>query len=321
MSARRRVLITGLPYFTKRIAALLDDREWCSRIVVQNASPTPLHKRAYHAQLLLGVPMCDVVYQIGGPFLEDRVITAAKIFGRPVVLHWVGSDAARAREEARVRQQDKSSIVHHWADAPWLVEELAQAGVSAVVVPSCGVTLRPASPLPAGALTVLAYLPDSRWDFYGGRLIEELARELPDVNFLVAANEGHGRSLSANVTFLGWRSTMDEIYERCHALVRMPEHDGLSSMVIEALAAGRHVVWNHRMPGCLYALTADDMRARVLELRQLQQAGRLSLNHAGKEYADSEFAVATVAEKMHTRFESILTSRSPTTAMVHRARN
>ncbi len=321
MSARRRVLVTGLPYFAKRIAALLDDREWCSRIVVQNASPTRLQKRTYHAQLLLNIPVCDVVYQIGGPFLEDRVITAAKIFGRPVVLHWVGSDAARAHEGDRVRHQDKSSIVHHWADAEWLVEELAQAGICAVVVPSCGVSPRPASPLPPGPLTVLAYLPEPRWDFYGGRAVEELARELPDVNFLVVANDGEKRSSSDNMTFLGWQSAMDEVYGRCHALVRMPAHDGLSSMVIEALAAGRHVVWNHRMPGCLYALTADDMRAHVLDLRHLQQGGRLSRNDAGKDYVDSEFATAAVAETMHMRLESMLTSRAPTTAMVHRARN
>jgi hypothetical protein len=80
----------------------------------------------------------------------------------------------------------------HLAGAPWLAEELQTIGVpaSCVWLPS-QLPTGDVPPLP-NVFTVGSYIPDSRFEFYGGPLIYEAARRLPFVRFLIFGGQEGG---------------------------------------------------------------------------------------------------------------------------------
>jgi len=250
----------------------------------------------------LHFPSAAALYQHGGgPLVPSRLFAACRFFNRPIIKHWLGSDVLRAASPL-VQAQNASGQIIHWANSPWLAAELAQAGIAARTVSNLG-TDGAVLPMPAAPLTVLTFLP--KFDFYGGRDVLALARALPEVRFLVVAAKGDGWGASSNVEFLGYRTDMPEVYARCHVLLRMPKHDGKSRMVCEALAFGRHVVWNYPMVGARLALTRPLAAALLRRLEDDLRAGRLEPNQVGSEY------IAT-HESSHVVREQILTAMMET---------
>src|SRR5690348_2779696 len=232
--ARTYVPVIGFKNFAPRTPDLLNGGPlrfaW-----INEASMWPFH-----------LPNAAAVYQHGGgPFVPPRIMAACRFLDRPIIKHWLGSDVMRANDPL-VQAQNATGQIVHWANSPWLAAELAQAGITAQTVSNLG-TDGTMLPIPPGPLTVLAFLPS--FEFYGGRDVLALARALPDVRFLVVANDGRHLPHEPNVEYLGYRDDMRAVYDRCHLLLRMPEHDGKSRMVCEALAYGRHVIWNYPFVG------------------------------------------------------------------------
>ena len=62
---------------------------------------------------------------------------------------------------------------------------------------------------------------------------------------------------------VGWVTNMDKIYDQTSILLRMPEHDGLSGMIFDALAKGRYVIRSVKFPGCYYAENYEDVKKHV----------------------------------------------------------
>jgi len=279
-----RVLVVGFPRLAAHIAELLAGPDVQARF---------LHRRA-----VLSVPFVDAVYQVGGgPIVPRRLLTACRLFGRTAVKHWVGSDVMRLHED-RVRRQIDLGFVHNFAVAPWLGEELREAGVRADVVPLSPIGDEPELPLPAAPFTVLSYLPDHKFEFYGGPAVYAAAEALPDVRFLVVGGDGVHHVAPSNVTTLGTIGDMSSIYARTHVLLRFPQHDGLSYMVLEALNSGRHVVWNHPIATGRLALTPDDVVLRVRELRDDFAAGALMVNDGGRQHVRETYGRETVRRRI-----------------------
>lgn len=308
---RYHALVTGLPHFAERIAELVRSDAWSVRTIAQRPPSGLFSRRLFEIRLLAHAAFSNVIYQIGGPFVAVRLLRLCRFLGQPMVLHWVGSDVSRARGDMRVREQSAHGAVTHWADCPWLQSELQAAGVESKVVPSCAVAVADPPPLPSGPLTALCYLPAGQWDFYGGTAILALAKALPEVQFLVVGCEGSTSSVPSNMDFLGWVRDMDAVYARCHLLIRFPIHDGLSSMVVESLARGRHVVWNHFLPGVLLASTPAEIAVHVTQLSEQQRRGSLLPNETGRGFAQSEYNPASVSSKIQDGFREAMGRRAP----------
>lgn len=249
------------------------------------------------------MPNAAAIYQHGGgPFVPPRIMAACRFFNRPIIKHWLGSDVMRANHPL-VQAQNATGQIIHWANAPWLAAELAQAGISAETVSNLG-TEGSVLPMPPGPLTVLTFLPN--FEFYGGADVFALARALPDIRFLVVANDGRGYPHEPNVEYLGYRGDMREVYERCHVLLRMAEHDGLSRMVCEALAYGRHVVWNYPVVGARLATTRPLAAAVLRRFDDELRAGTLAPNLLGHDYiASHESSPAVRAQILYAMSEAI----------------
>jgi glycosyltransferase involved in cell wall biosynthesis len=300
----RRVVVGGLPYFGRMLAGLLSGGGWEFRYV-GSAGRSP---QGWAAAIQV-IARAEAIYLIGGQLERwsrpDLLTLATR---KPIAMHWVGSDvtyALHAASRGRLSPRLVSQPVH-WAEVEWTAAELEPLGVHAAVVPLTSAQLSTeVAPLP-DRFTVLAYLPYARPEFYGRSLVYRLATRLPDTCFLVVGNAGPDAEAPANVEFLGWVPAMEQVYPRCSVLLRISEHDGLSFMVLEALAAGRHAIWNHPLAGVTEARTDAQALEALRELQARQRAGRLTANDLGRQAVLERYAPARVRGDILSRFDALL---------------
>jgi len=299
-----RVAIGGLPYFGRMLADLLGGEDWRVRYV--RTAPHPPWAPLIAARQIASA---ELVYLVGGQIERwSRPDLLLRFFRGPVVMHWTGSDVTFARAAIERARASRRLLVtpRHWAEVPWIADELRPLGIEAEVVPltSTRLSAQP-SPLPAG-FTVLSYLPSGRPTFYGQQQVMEMAAALPAAHFLIAGADGAGANAPANVEFLGWQTEMDPVYRRSTVLLRQAEHDGLSFMVLEALAAGRHVIWNHPIDGAIEARTPEAALEALRGLFALHGAGALSINDAGLRAVQGSYAPERVRTAIRSRFEQLM---------------
>jgi hypothetical protein len=208
------------------------------------------------------------------------------------VYYWIGTDVFQALEDARRSHLSpffQASLRNlHLAGAPWLVEELQTIGVpaSCVLFPAKLPTVSP-PPLP-DVFTVGSYIPDSRFEFYGGPSVYEAACRLPFVRFLVWGGSGKWiRQPLPNLNFLGWVINIEQVYAQTSAILRLVKHDALGGSVREGLAMARHVIYTYHIPHTFYVPFHDRevLISLLRELHQHHQSGHLGLNLEGRAYA------------------------------------
>jgi len=145
-AAALRMLVLGYPRFARRQMDVFSRRGWRSSFI----------ESRFILHALTRVPFCDAVYQIGMPVVPAAIFDACGRYGKPIIKHWVGTDVLRAGEPEVARQNDAGRI-EHWADAPWLAEELGTVGISAKFVGLSPVAEVPEMPLGPAPLTVLTF--------------------------------------------------------------------------------------------------------------------------------------------------------------------
>jgi hypothetical protein len=292
----RRVLIVGFPRLAAPLPQLISDERWQCTFAPTGGTVASVSS--------------DLVYQVGGgPIIYPKILAACRALGKPVIKHWVGTDVLRS-VLPHVQRQYRKNAVHHWAVTPWLASELAANGIDASVVPLSVLKQSTPKPLAPPPLTLLCYAPKEKFRFYGGPLVLSLAQAHPDVRFLIVANDGAGVDHPPNVAFLGYRSDMDAIYARTHALVRFVDHDGLSYMVLEALEAGRHVLWNRPLPGVRCVTSVEALTSAIGRLREELLGGVLRPNDEGRARVTAEYLHPIVASVIRRGFEDAVSQRS-----------
>ena len=301
------IAVGGLPLFGRRLARLLDGPGWSVRYLETRAWQPVAALRA-----LRQAAAADLVYLVGGQvgrFSRPHLLRLA--LRTPVVMHWAGTDVLHARQAWAAGRATAALVrgVRHWAGAPWFVEELRPLGIEARWLPHSSVDA-PATlpPLPGPALpfTVLTYLRRGREAFYGGAAVLQLARALPEVQVLVTGTESLPWDAPPNVRCTGWVEEMVPLYARSHVLVRLPEHDGLSFTVQEALAHGRYAVWRYPFPGALQAQSVEAAVAAVRDLCQRHLRGELPLNEAGAAHVRERFSRERIRADLLAGFRDVL---------------
>lgn len=296
----RRVLIIGYPYFVGRIMELAkgsDDQLF-----------TMPKGKLQQWLILLRV---NAIYLVGGDLRSNRFYTAAVLLGKKVIMHWVGSDILEMKDWLKRGHRFSPILLrhsYHWAEVDWTAGELRELGIKAQVVP-----LTPAAfpeqvkELPS-KFVVLCYLPPEREVFYGGAEMIQLARQFPEIVFLaVAASPTVSHpNWPENIIPVGWVDDMGELYPEITVLVRFTEHDGLSFMVLEALAHGRYVIWSYPFEGVRKATDYAQLMGGICELYQDFQAGKLSLNQTGRSFVSRHYLPETVWRQIHQGIEGVL---------------
>lgn len=256
------------------------------------------------------VKRADVIvrvgYPVGAPSIRGRTFdflwrALHAINPSALYLHyWIGTDVqsvTRYRAAGRLRSGvlERALGEMHAALAPWLVDELRELSIDAVYLPFDGLDLPSVEEkdlvLP-GQFTVVSYIPDERWAFYGGAQLVEAACQLPQVRFVVVAGRGGWlRDRPGNVIFLGWRDDMVEVYKNSTVVLRLAEHDALGCTVVEGLAMARHVIYNYPVPFTT-KVSFDDVDGLVAAISGLwdkHASGTLHPNLTGRRWAESTY--------------------------------
>lgn len=281
---RGSILILGLPYFGRKLAAQLSALGWHASYL-GHPGRNPLR----WARVARSAIRADLLYLIGSRIdrgsPQERLLRLRR---NPLVIHWVGTDVQLAIEEHR---RDNLSVriaerAVHWCDAPWLAAELRLAGISAEPVPlPIPVEEGPPPPLPA-EFSVLLYCPalESERRVFDVETILALPQAFPDVAFTLVPSppESLPAPLPANLRALPWVEDMDALYRETTVLVRLTRHDGQSFMAAEALSRGRYLIWTHPMPGASHASGLEEVTAALASLVDRHRAGKLGLNLPGR---------------------------------------
>lgn len=309
MSAMRHAVVVGFDYYANFLARLMNEHSQRWRLRAFSAS------RFGTLRALLALRRADALISFGGPGPNVALIEAARRRNIPVIVIWAGSDVIKAQADPFELEVIKQERFYHLSDGPWLIEELALLGVDAEYEPVTAVRSGgPMKQLP-DEFRVLTYLPEPRRDFYGSSVVYEAARAMPDVRFDVVGAGSPDPNASPNVFFHGVVSDMPQRIDDSVVLLRAPEHDGKSMLVLEALARGRHIVWNYEFP---HVHTARGTRAvieKLQELRALHQAGNLELNGGGREFVLERFSRTGVAARFERRLDDAAARQA---ALAHR---
>lgn len=304
---RKRVLVHGLTYFGQVFADFMSGDGWEFRYYPDTGlrNITAMFRE-------LG--RCDLVYQIGGRITIGKFLRAVRFFRKDrIVMHWVGSDTLEAQliASAEKREPQILNSIHHWADSPWILEEVRQLGLRCehVPLPSSRIAHSP-SPLPRD-FCVLVYVPSLRSaELYGLDAILGAATQLPQVQFeLVGLRDGQLTAAPANLRCHKRIPDLTEYYRRATVVWRPTRHDGLSWMVCEALGYGRHVLWSYQFPGCIQVRSADEAVAQIQRLYDLHRDRSLCLNCEGAKFIScGDYFPANFKKNILCHLDKILVS-------------
>ncbi len=240
---------------------------------------------------VLRVPFCDVWYTIGSPMYDRWITLATRIFRKPQVVHWAGTDILVAKEKPWLQHIACLPCYTHLAEADSTIRELAAMGIDARIAPiPPRLTTAEIPPLPE-TFTLLLYVRPSRPSFYGAveyaRLVNAFAHE--PVRFIIVGGGVVDVPSSGKVVNLGWMESLKQAYEQASMLVRYTEHDGLSLMVLEALQAGRQVLWTHPFPHTTQVNDYSSLEIAVRDAYERHCRGELLLNIEGAAHVRANY--------------------------------
>jgi hypothetical protein len=285
-----KVLLTGLPYFTHRTARYLAEyRSRSDRFIVVD-----LTTRGGQARFMVEIATADAVFCHWGTLLRSRAFEHAFRLRKRVVQYWLGTDvldASKVVGNGAAHERYVRDCVHV-CEAPWTRDELSTMGIQAEVLP-----IAPMSSIAPDVtefseppeFSVLGYVGRDRLDFYRLPDFIRLAEDFRDVPFRIAGIDSVPDAVPSNMQLLGWSDDEFRLYQGCAVYVRIPEHDGYSYSVREALTWERHIVASYPYPHCRHAPDYASLKAHVHDLKERFESGRLGPNRDGRKFVLQEF--------------------------------
>ncbi len=296
-----RVLLLGYPYFVNKLLELAKDSKYVFEVA-------PCNRLKFWWSLL----QTDLVYQIGGDLRPNRLYQRIFKLKKKLVMHWVGSDILEMQQWQAKRNSfvpELLSQVEHWTEVDWTATELAALGIKPKVIPLTPTVFPDEIRELPKEFVVLTYLPTGKEEFYGIKQIIKLATAFPQVIFLAAAASSNRQSEIVwpdNIIPLGWVDRMTDLYSQVVLLIRLTEHDGLSFMVLEALAQGRHVFWSYPLNGVTQITDEEILFENFGKLYQAFLDKQLTANKIGREAVMELYHPEIVWQQIETELETVL---------------
>ncbi len=293
-----RILITGLPLFSKRLRDNLTAFDRTNRYFRLDT----YYSRWDRMKAFFLLPFCKVLYSINGTLGKSRLVDLALLLNKRVMMTWVGTDVLKAKDLEQVNPKYRDQV-EHYCEVDWIRDELKELGINAEILNFVSFDKRFELVEQSGKrLTVLTYIGENREAFYGIHEITRLAESFPEVDFFIAGTTAKAfQPLPGNVKPLGWVDDMDALFNQSDVCIRFPEHDGLSSFVLESLARGKHVLYKYPLPGCRH--TPDEIQL-AMELGKLHASfteGALKPNLSGKQYIEKNFNASHIFGTLKAR--------------------
>ena len=207
----------------------------------------------------------------------------AKWSGKRVLLYWIGTDclyvARGVHRDDIIRASTMADI--NLACGPVAFGELESFGLrptSFITPPKLSTEI---ASMP-NAHAVLLSVPDGREDFYGYPSLRRLIDDFPNVLFHVVRSSKQELWEAPNVVFWGVldNEQMERVYNQISIVVRFPEHDSTSMLLMEAAIKGKRLISRNPFP---FAWIANDYQELFNELTiALQEPVEPHLDIRGK---------------------------------------
>lgn len=289
MGKPKKIIIVGLPLFAERLAKSLSEFDPKNRYTFLNTYYSKIDK--IKASLL--IPRADLLFSINGSVITSGVFDLAIRKRVPIIMNWVGTDVLLAKEavNSSLFRKDYISYAKHFCEVDWIQRELSEIGINSEIVNFVAFEKRFELKKPVGdRYTVLTYIPSLRSDFYQPEIFFNLASRFPQVDFLIAGTEAlEYAPLPNNVKALGWVSDMDQLYDKVHACVRIPVHDGLSTFILEGLARGKDIFYKYQFNYCLKAESEIELAENLKSCLEVFNNGQWQPNTGGARFIAEKF--------------------------------
>lgn len=297
-----KILIVGLPLFAKRFHQEISEYDPSNQYYVLDTYYSKWDK----LKALFLIPRVDVIFSINGTLQTSKVIDLAFKKNKKVIFNWVGTDVQLATEAVKNNtfiDQFKSQAVH-LCEVDWIKEELGEIGVIAEVQ-NFAVFEKHFKKVDFSStqMNVLTYIANGRPEFYGIQILNKLAKEFPDVTFNVAGLENY-EGLEKNINLLGWVEDMSIYFDQAQICLRYAEHDGLSNFILEALARGKHVLYNQPFNHCNFTSSFNELKENMKKLQDDFKNGNLEYNIEGANFVNENFNRKAIFEPLIERFKA-----------------
>lgn len=243
-----KILLTGSSQI-EDIADLLSRRGYDTKVVKSRGYAKLRYLLQYYFKYSMALLRTDYVYLVYAQPNNNIMLVLARLFKKKVVMHWIGTDVYNY-VNGIVPAKPYAGRIHHITGSHLLHDELKDVGIVSDIIPIIPFRMKLDLMEMPKEHAALVYMPEGKEEFYRADLIRELAVRNPKVKFHIVANAGYEPLRLENVIFHGKLGIdeMNKLYHEISILVRLPEHDGLSMMVIEALAKGKQVLYRYRHP-------------------------------------------------------------------------
>ena len=237
----------------------------------------------------------DCVYFGYGQTKYNYYLVIANFLQKEVIMHWIGSDVLMLNNNTKTIMKLNKVVKCHLACSKLIKDELLEKGIKSVEIPIIpNFSNYELAKMPKEH-SVLAYLPKGKEEFYGGNLVLELAKKYEKIKFYILANEDFGKE-QPNIINLGYikESEMYQIYNKISILIRIPEHDGLSLMLLEALIKGKNVIYCYDFPYTKKATSFEELDEKFKQIISYNPEP----NTKGHDYIMKEYNMEDIKKKL-----------------------
>ena len=246
----------------------------------------------------------NIIYSISNSFKLYSLFFVAKFFGVKIVNHWIGSDVLVAKKSKKNYIFNNLLVDINLACSSHIKKEIKDLGIESYNIPIIPSNIKYVISDMPNQHKVLVYLPENKEIFYGLEYIKKLSNKYNNIKFYIVANNNNKLISSRNVEFKGNVSynEMEKIYQEISILIRMPKHDGLSMMVLEALGKGKEVIYNYSFPG---THLAKDYKQLDEEFRKIITFPP-EINYEGYNYVTENLNHEIISRKLVNIFKGVL---------------
>lgn len=283
-----RVLISGLPLFSKRLAEDLQEFDPTSSYVFLDTYNSKLAQLKF----LLLLPFTDCVISMNGVTDNSGSLNWVLRLKKKLVMQWMGTDVILALERFRKGTIDRKYIdyAQNRVDATWLKEELNELELSAELVDFK--YFFPGEPLAKFEKNaVMSYVAEARQDFYGIEMIFQAANRFPEIDFLLYGMKDTKYKFPKNVKLMGWTTEAEfaKGLKSTSVFLRLPKHDGFSASVIEAMGFGCEVFWTFPGPNAINVKNSEELIDKLAMTFQVIEARDFRPNLNSREFVLDKF--------------------------------
>lgn len=153
-----------------------------------------------------------------------------------LILVWRGTDIILPGHLDKAINSDVD--IKHVAISSFIEEDLRKRGIKYKFIPLVGSSMEGYGSEFLGN-EIYAYVPKSRYNFYGGNIIEELKKRCKfKINVINSCDKYNKRGLY-------------DIYKKCFCGLRLTPHDGVANQVVEMGHMGRKTIYNGVTPSSI----------------------------------------------------------------------